>query len=290
MCRGSGAPTIFGIQRPEVGDHMVSHGISPIRMMASAAHLPLWQEAEAFARRDELARSALWRVPPIDAGGQPLLLVGGMGGTPQLLAPLLALLTRLGFRCVVAPVRMGFGCGEATVGLVEPALRRVVDAAGVPAIVVAHSRGGQFARAVTVRRPDLVRGLVTMGSPLTRMLAVHPLIRIQCGLLGLGGALGLCGLMRPGCLWGACCAGLRRDLVGPFPDGLPFTSIYSKEDGIVAWQSCLDPAARHVEVRASHGGLLWSPASVGSLVDELRPMLDSSAAVGGGVDLLGVAG
>jgi hypothetical protein len=32
-------------------------------------------------------------------------------------------------------------------------------------------------------------------------------------------------------------------------------SIYSRSDGIVDWRACLDPAAEHVEVRASHIGM-----------------------------------
>jgi hypothetical protein len=40
-----------------------------------------------------------------------------------------------------------------------------------------------------------------------------------------------------------------------FPAEVGFTSIYSKSDGIVKWTSCLDEAAKHVEVRSSHCGM-----------------------------------
>ena len=32
-------------------------------------------------------------------------------------------------------------------------------------------------------------------------------------------------------------------------------SVYSRTDGIVSWQACLDPAAELVEVEASHCGM-----------------------------------
>jgi triacylglycerol lipase len=32
-------------------------------------------------------------------------------------------------------------------------------------------------------------------------------------------------------------------------------AVYSRTDGIVSWQACLDPDARHIEVRSSHAGM-----------------------------------
>ena len=32
-------------------------------------------------------------------------------------------------------------------------------------------------------------------------------------------------------------------------------AIYSRSDGIVSWQACLDPCAEHVEVDSSHTGM-----------------------------------
>ena len=39
---------------------------------------------------------------------------------------------------------------------------------------------------------------------------------------------------------------------------LPITNIYSKNDGVVAWEACIDhksPDVEHFEVRSSHLGL-----------------------------------
>jgi hypothetical protein len=38
-----------------------------------------------------------------------------------------------------------------------------------------------------------------------------------------------------------------------------FVSVYSRSDGIVDWRACLDPAAQHVEVAASHIGMAVNP-------------------------------
>ena len=39
------------------------------------------------------------------------------------------------------------------------------------------------------------------------------------------------------------------------------SSVYSRSDGIVDWRACLDPAAEHVEIRASHCGMAVSRAA-----------------------------
>ncbi|MGW4132113.1 esterase/lipase family protein [Amycolatopsis japonica] len=245
--------------------------------LVAAARLPFRHEAQAFAQRRAIEAHPLWSSPS-DNGGLPVLLVGGMGSSPALMAPMQGLFERLGCRVAVAPVRFGIGCGEETARSVEDALRDLVETAAAPAVVIAHSRGGQFARAVAVRRPELVRGLVTLGSPLTRMLAVHPLLLAHVTVLGAAGAAGVPGLLRPGCRWGTCCARLRADLTGPFPATVPFLSVYSRTDRIVDWHSSCDPAARHHEVVTSHGGLIWDPASLTVIAEELAALAVPSAA------------
>jgi hypothetical protein len=69
------------------------------------------------------------------------------------------------------------------------------------------------------------------------------------------GDLGIPGLFSSRCADGDCCAAYRRDLGRPLPDGVQAVAVYSRTDGIVSWQACLDPGARHVEVRSSHTGM-----------------------------------
>jgi pimeloyl-ACP methyl ester carboxylesterase len=244
--------------------------------LAAAARLPLWHEAQAYAQRRAIEQCDVWRSPSLDAAGLPVLLVGGMGSTPAMLGPLRDLLERLNCRVAVAPVRFGIACGEVTTRAVEEALAGLAEAAAAPVMVIGHSRGGQFARTVAVRRPDLVGGLVTLGAPLTRMLPVHPVLLASVVALGAAGALGVSGVLRPSCRWGLCCARLRADLVGAFPDAVPFLSVYSRTDRIVDWRSSRDPAARHHEIDVSHGGLIWDPASLIVIVEELARICSSA--------------
>ncbi|MET0740533.1 MAG: alpha/beta fold hydrolase [Candidatus Nanopelagicales bacterium] len=216
-----------------------------------------------------IARKPTGPVGSAVGDGTPVLIIGGLASTPTTLRPLTNWLEQLGWQPVVAPVRAGLDCGERTMPAIDQALEDIRLEYGGPPVVVAHSRGGQFARAATVRNPDAVRALITLGSPINRLLAVHPLLRIEVSLLSVAGAIGVPGLFSPSCLWGACCRTLRDDLLAPFPQGVPYLSVYSRRDAIVDWRSCLDPAARHLEVDASHIGLINSAGALEVVAQEI---------------------
>jgi triacylglycerol lipase len=123
-------------------------------------------------------------------------------------------------------------------------------------VIVGQSRGGVFARALAARRPDLVSAIVTLGSPTQSMLAVHPFVLAQIGLVSALGTARLPGMFRVSCLRGACCEDFRSAMTGPFPNHVGYVAVYSRSDGIVDWRSCLDPDAdEQVEVSASHCGM-----------------------------------
>jgi hypothetical protein len=126
-----------------------------------------------------------------------------------------------------------------------------------------------MARVLGVRRPDLVEYVVSLGSPTTDELAVHPLVRAQVETVALLGTLGVPGLFSRGCGAGTCCATARDQATGPFPAGVGFTSVYSCSDGVVDWRACLDPAARHVEVSSSHVGMAVNSEVFRVLADTL---------------------
>jgi pimeloyl-ACP methyl ester carboxylesterase len=134
--------------------------------------------------------------------------------------------------------------------------------------IVGHSRGGTMARILAVRRPDLVEGIVCLGSPLTDELKVHPLVRAQVRTVALLGSLGVPGLFSYAC-GSSCCAQASADTRAPFPREVAFTSVYSLTDGVVAWRACLDSAAIQIEVRSSHVGMAVNPGVFRAVADAL---------------------
>jgi triacylglycerol lipase len=237
-------------------------------------HLPLSRPVHSLADDPAWHRPPVGPSPSVDLAGLPVLVIGGLATSPQILSPLQDWLHGLGCRTLLAPPQCGIACGQRAAIAVEEALARHVDTTGEQAVIIAHSRGGQFARPVAVRRPELLRGLIALGSPLNRLLGVHPLVLLKVLGLGVGGSLGIPGLFRASCLWGQCCRPLRDDLWGSFPEQVPFLSVFSRHDEVVPWQASLDPAARHREILTTHRGLITSQAAFQLLAHELTLFTD----------------
>ena len=57
-----------------------------------------------------------------------------------------------------------------------------------------------------------------------------------------------------------------------FPDEVAHLSVWSRLDGVVNPRACLDPAARHREVRSSHCGMAWNRDVFRTVAQELAPV------------------
>jgi triacylglycerol lipase len=225
-------------------------------LSARLLRIPIWGEARVVLEQAALRRDPVLKGEGVPRGdGSPVLLVPGfLAGDPSL-ATMAGWLKRMGYAPCRARMRANVDCTTRALDRLEAEVERLAGDHGGRVAVVGQSRGGSMARALAVRRPDLVRAIVCLGSPVTDQFAVHPLVRAQVTALGLLGTLGVPGLFGRGCAVGECCAVTREQATAPFPAEVGFTAVYSRSDGIVDWRACLDPAARHVEVGASHVGM-----------------------------------
>ena len=160
-------------------------------------------------------------------------------------------------------------CAERAVGAVESRLRRLADRAGRPAVLIGQSRGGALARVAAQRNPELACAVVMLGSPVVAPLDVGQAVIGAVRSIAWLGDLGVPGMLSSECRDGPCCAAFREDLRAPLPERVRGVSIYSRSDGIVSWQACLDPSARHVEVESSHSGMSVNRAVYRVLADIL---------------------
>jgi triacylglycerol lipase len=217
---------------------------------------PLWRETRAGVEAAALFRSSVWRgggVP--DGDGRPVLLVPGFMAGDGSMRTLTRWLRENGYRTHRAGIRANVGCSEEYLTRLEARLEELFEVTGERVAIVGQSRGGVFARVLGVRRPDLVSGIVTLGSPTVSQLSAHPFVLAQILVVGALGTGKVPGMFRVSCLRGACCERFRADLANAFPPEVGFTALYSKTDGVVDWRACLDPAAEQIEVRASHVGM-----------------------------------
>jgi triacylglycerol lipase len=261
----------------------------------------IWREARAGSELAELLRSRTYRAPRrCTDPGLPVLLITGVYGSDVTMRPMALWLRRMGYAPKRAGIAWNVDCSEAEMRRLEVRLERAVESAGRRAAIVGWSRGGLFARALAVRHPDMVGGIVTLGSPLLTPLSyVHPALHLALEVTSTLGDRGVPHLLTHHCadewaLEGAtadtnpvsralvararrllasgesCCEQFWSEVRSPFPADVSFVSMYSKTDGIVDWQACLDPDARHVQVDASHCGLAVSKRVYPKLAFELE--------------------
>ncbi len=252
-------PASFGSGDPAAGHRAVTPTESPSRSrFAGWFGRPVFLEARGPFELRALRRSALWHghgVP--DGRRRPVLVIPGFMAGPTSADALVQILRRAGWNAEIANV--GRNSGPAYTGLEQAStdLFDLIDRYGRPVTVIGHSRGGQFARILGVRHPELVIDVIAVGAPLLTKYPRFAPVRIPIEMLEITWRRGTFGPVYPDRE-----AAVDRDRFRPFPDDVGFTSIYSRSDGIVDWRACLDPAADLIEVAASHTGMISSVPGV----------------------------
>jgi pimeloyl-ACP methyl ester carboxylesterase len=187
---------------------------------------------------------------------RPVLLIPGFLAGDNSLGLMTHWLRGLGYRTRSAGIRANIDCSASVTDALEERLVEMHERSGQRVAIIGQSRGGIIARALAVRRPDLVSGIVTLGSPTKSMLQVHPVVLGGIGVVGLLGSLHLRQAFTMKCLRGDCCLKFRDELRTPPPEEVGFVSVYSRHDGIVDYRACIDPFAQeNIEVRSSHCGM-----------------------------------
>ena len=133
-------------------------------------------------------------------------------------------------------------------------LKKLADQSGQKVSVVGWSLGGVYARMLAASHTDEVRDVITLGSPYVGSGHATNAWRIYESVSGQNAD-----------------DEQRWSQVRPTPS-VPTTSIYSRTDGVVAWQCSLEKSGPHtenIEVLASHLGLGFHPAVLFALADRL---------------------
>lgn len=197
-----------------------------------------------LAAREPLRLAARsWRLPRATDTPRTVLTVPGFGAGDASMSPLRAYLNRIGHRS------SGWGQGR-NGGDVDghlPALVERVEAAaeraGESVDIIGWSLGGVLAREVARDVPHAVGRVFTYGTPVvggprfTRAAAAYGDARIRQIEVRIA----------------------EREQT---PIRTPVTAIYSRRDGIVAWEACIDRNGHdveHHEVRSSHVGMGVDP-------------------------------
>lgn len=136
-------------------------------------------------------------------------------------------------------------------------LERIVDHRGEPATLIGWSQGGVIARQAAKARPELVRHVITMGSPIADTPEATTIWRIFKRTSPQE--------ITPELL------DVLREISTPV-EGVRCTCIYSQTDGIVApylAQDWVSPVAENIRLYASHFGMAVNPIVLYVLADRL---------------------
>jgi pimeloyl-ACP methyl ester carboxylesterase len=231
--------------------------------LADHAAAPSWLllGAEPLRAVCELASAQFMNKADLPAGdGHPVVLFPGLATDARALGPLRNFCKGLGYSAV--DWGRGFNTGPEgdaehwLAGLARDIGEHAEDS-GERISLVGWSLGGIYAREVAKQLgPRRVRRVITIGTPFSgsvrqthagfvyRLLNGHPAV------------------LEPT---------LARRLSMP-PD-VPTTSIYSRSDGVVSWQACIQRgrhrAVENIEVSGSHCGLGWNTEVFAIVADRL---------------------
>lgn len=224
-----------------------------------------WQAELARLLVDPLYRGV--GVPHGD--GSPVLLIPGFLVGDESLGVLAAWLKRIGYQPRRAGIRVNVDCSDRALDRLDQRLELIHRQSGRAVSIIGHSRGGHFAKALATRRPDRVRRVISLGAGLDTPFDISlptkaAVVAVRAAHRPASGPA-----RRNGCLTEACDCAFARDYAAPFPVGVPLTSVYSRNDGVVWWEACIVPYAECVEVTGSHVGLAFNRRSYQVIGDRL---------------------
>jgi pimeloyl-ACP methyl ester carboxylesterase len=225
------------------------------------SRLLLGLESLGMVERSVFSVAGRHFVPECANERSPVLVLPGFTASDQSTRPLRQLMRRKGYSV------HGWGLG-ANVGphryIVEGLRRRLAELYeryGAPVSLVGWSLGGIYARELARHDPRPVRLVITLGSP----------YRFRLGDRGHTSELY------------AAVAPEHDPFLGRAvpehesrPLTVPATSIYSRTDGIVRWQACIEPVGplrENIEVLGTHSGLGFNVAALHAIADRLNQPL-----------------
>lgn len=228
--------------------------VPPPSMLLALTELP-----RALAEFGTLMPAAPLLATAPRGDGHPVLVLPGFTTTDRSTAVLRRYLTSLGYDAHTWD--LGRNLGPRAIGREgEKLLDRLATihtTTGRTVSLVGWSLGGVMARMVSRKVPEAVRQVISLGSPFA-------------------------GSPRATNVWRAyeLLTGQRIDdkhtreqlRESATPPPVPSTAIWSREDGIVAWQNCVEPVSDisdNIEVHGSHCGLGVNPAVLYAVADRL---------------------
>lgn len=191
-----------------------------------------------------------------EGNGEPVLVIPGFMTTDKATRPIRSFLKDLGYNAYGWEQGRNYGSYKLVVQAMERA-KELYRKHGKKVNIIGWSLGGIYAREIAREIPEMINQVITLGSPfgglkednnvawLYHMISGEEVKDIDDSLL--------------------------KDILIPPP--VPVTAIYTKGDGIVSWEHCMEQEenanVQNVEVQGSHCGLAFNIAALQCIVNRL---------------------
>jgi pimeloyl-ACP methyl ester carboxylesterase len=196
----------------------------------------------------------LMRAPRGD--GHPVLVLPGFLASDLSMAPMRRYLKQLGYDSYAWKMGRNLGGIASRRNALKKLLTDIHTTSGRKVSIVGWSLGGIYARDLALQAPDMVRSVITLGTPFANDVRATNATRLYEALSGETVDDN---------------SELTKAIAGDLP--VPVTSIYSRADGIVNWRTSLlrpSDTAENIEVRlASHIALGVNAAALWAVADRL---------------------
>ena len=196
----------------------------------------------------------LMRAPGGD--GHPVLTLPGFLASDLSMAPMRRYLKELGYDTYAWQMGRNTGGVTRMRAALRDRLAEIHAATGRKVSLVGWSLGGIYARDLALHAPEMVRYVVSLGSPFSGDVRATNATRLYEAMSGEAVQDN---------------SELRQAIAGDLP--VPTSSIYSRTDGVVNWRTCrlrASETAENIEVYlASHVGLGVNSAALWATADRL---------------------
>lgn len=195
-----------------------------------------------------------------------VMLIPGFMAGDLTLSPLARFCRWLGHRVEYCGIWSNARCPRETLERASSRLREISEREGSPVVVIGQSLGGLYARELGWRDSERIERIITLGAPINA-----PRESCHQAVGAIATTMAILRGQRDGCLTESCACGM--ELTRRRAQSVPVTVVYSRTDGIVHWESCIDQTSSglvdHVEVMGSHVGMALSPDVFRIIADRL---------------------
>ena len=226
------------------------------RMAGPPARLYLTEPARGLVDLAVLPLAAGWLASAPRGDGHGVLVLPGLLASDMSTALMRRYLRWLGYDVHGWQLGRNIGPTDAVLETLPRELADLAGRTGGPVSIIGWSLGGIYARELGRDHAELTRQVITLGSPFAltdpRQSRADRTYQRRSYLHATGRVPTAEQVARP--------------------IGVPSTAVYSRQDGIVSWQTCIEPETalhQNVEVRCAHLGFGVDPAALWLIADRL---------------------